>query len=342
MSVSQLNASVDSEALSPSDHFHQGKFHNKVPTAEFEWGKLWKMVKRSMFSDNPRTTPDTQVPVQHISPQQLQDTQEDTIWRLGHSSLLLKISGEYWLLDPVFSERASPVGFMGPKRFHQPPISIEALPPLAGVLISHNHYDHLDKASVRQLADKTQRFIVPLGVGDDLVSWGIAEAKVHQLDWWQSHGSAKIKVTATPAHHFSGRGLSDRDKTLWASYVIDSGDTKVFFSGDSGYFDGFKAIGERMGPFDLTLVETGAYDPLWADVHMHPSQSLQAHLDLNGHRMMPIHNGTFNLAFHAWDDPFDQISALAAEHWVDLVTPVMGEAFAIKGDNHTRRWWQSL
>jgi L-ascorbate metabolism protein UlaG (beta-lactamase superfamily) len=179
-----------------------------------------------------------------------------------------------------------------------------------------------------------------LGVGDTLVSWGVPAAKVQQLGWWQSASAGSLKLTATPAQHFSGRTLWDSNKTLWASWVIESGGLKVFFSGDTGYFKGFREIGERFGPFDLTLMETGAYDPQWPDIHMQPKDTLQAHIDLRGKVMLPIHNGTFDLAMHSWDDPFEQITALAAARGQTLATPQIGEALDIAQPQATGAWWR--
>jgi L-ascorbate metabolism protein UlaG (beta-lactamase superfamily) len=232
------------------------------------------------------------------------------------------------------------VQWAGPARFHAPPISIAELPPIKGVILSHNHYDHLDYAAIRELEAKTEHFLAPLGVGDTLVSWGVPASKVQQLGWWQSASAGSLKLTATPAQHFSGRTLWDSNKTLWSSWVIESGALKVFFSGDTGYFKGFKEIGERFGPFDLTLMETGAYDPQWPDIHMQPKDTMQAHIDLRGKVMLPIHNGTFDLAMHSWDDPFEQITALAAARNQILATPMIGEALDIAQPQATRAWWR--
>jgi L-ascorbate metabolism protein UlaG (beta-lactamase superfamily) len=242
----------------------------------------------------------------------------------------------------VLSERASPVQWAGPQRFHQPPIGIDELPPITGIILSHDHYDHLDRAAVLQLAHKTEHFITPLGVGDRLVAWGIPARKVQQLSWWQSTWVAGLKLVATPAQHFSGRGLGDRNKTLWASFVIEDRDVRLFFSGDSGYFDGFKEIGRKYGPFDLTMVETGAYDPQWPDVHMQPEESLQAHIDLRGKVLLPIHNGTFDLSLHAWHDPFERITQLAEERRLPVATPEIGQALDIRQPLAGHRWWEAL
>ncbi|CUI30753.1 metal-dependent hydrolase [Achromobacter xylosoxidans] len=242
----------------------------------------------------------------------------------------------------MFSERASPVQWAGPARFHAPPIALDDLPPIAGVILSHNHYDHLDRAAVTRLAARTGRFIAPLGVGDQLIAWGVDPAKVEQLDWWQSTEVEGLRLTATPAQHFSGRGLTDGDRSLWASWVIDDAGMRIFFSGDSGYFDGFKAIGDAFGPFDLTLMETGAYDKRWAFVHMQPEETLQAHLDLRGRWLLPIHNGTFDLAMHAWQEPFERIAALAAERGVALATPEMGERLDLAAPHPGSPWWRAV
>lgn len=344
MSACSLNANI-TENLNDkvqSSNFANGKFYNDKRTPGFEWGKTWKILKRYITEPQVNTEPSAVIPVTPMLTEDLLSTEQDSVWRLGHSSMLLKISNEFVLLDPMFSERASPFSMMGPKRFHQPPISIHQLPHIKAVVISHNHYDHLDKASIQQLADRVDQFIVPLGNGADLISWGIHPEKIKELDWWQQTEINDITITATPSQHFSGRGLGDGNKTLWASYVINSPQTKIFFTGDSGYFNGFKEIGKRFGPFDLTLIETGAYDKMWSDVHMQPKESLQTHLDVKGKKMLPVHNGTFNLAFHEWTDPFDQISQLAQEKDVDLLTPKMGDRVTIHDKNQTLAWWQPL
>ncbi len=294
---------------------------------------------RFLFNKPSNTVPAGSIPVHELTQEALLAAPDNSLFRLGHSTLLMKLNGAFWLTDPVFSERASPFQWLGPKRFHQPPISIADLPAIKGVILSHDHFDHLDKAAILQLADKVEHFLTPTGVGDRLIAWGIAAAKVQQLAWWQSTTVDGIKFVATPAQHFSGRSLRDRDQTLWASWCILADDMRVFFSGDSGYFPGFKQIGERYGPFDLTLIETGAYDKLWPDVHMQPEESLQAHLDLRGKYLLPIHNGTFDLSLHAWYEPFERIVDLAARHGVRISTPRMGEAVDMAEPQAGQRWW---
>ena len=319
-----------------------GRFRNVAPRGRPGLLKALGIAWRVLTQKPSTTVPRAPVPVQRLDAATLAAAPDATLFRLGHSTLLMKLAGEFWLTDPVFSERASPVQWAGPKRFHAPPISIAELPPIKGVILSHDHYDHLDHAAILALAPKVEVFVTPLGVGDRLVDWGVAPDKVHQLDWWQQVTLAGVKLVATPAQHFSGRGLGDGDRTLWASWVIEAGGLRVFFSGDTGYHADFRTIGERFGPFDMTLLETGAYDAQWPDVHMQPEQTLQAHLDLRGRWLMPVHNGTFDLALHAWHEPFDRIAALARDHGVALATPGMGEALSLARPQAGRHWWRDV
>lgn len=319
---------------------HRGrKFANSAPIRRAGFWAALKISWQFLFGMPADTTPNRPIPVQPLSQADLLAAPDNTLYRLGHSTLLLKLEQGFYLTDPVFSKRASPVQWAGPERFHASPIALADLPPLKAVILSHDHYDHLDHAAVLELAQKTERFLTPRGVGDILIGWGIDPARVVQLDWWQEVTLEAIRFVATPAQHFSGRGLTDGNRTLWASWVIHTPQVRVFFSGDSGYFAGFKQIGERFGPFDLTLMETGAYHWQWPDVHMQPEQSLQAHLDVRGRQMLPIHNGTFRLSIHSWHEPFDRIVDLAQQHGVPISTPRMGEAVNIMQPQPGSRWW---
>ena len=318
-----------------------GKFYNQHIDYKTNWWDIWKVFKAYWRDDRKAATPTFDIPVITLTPTILASLEDDSIIKLGHSSSLLKLAGQYILIDPVFSVRASPFQWMGPKRFHASPISLDSLPLLAAVIISHDHYDHLDKGSIVKLKDKTDKFITPLKVGEHLRKWGVNATQIKELNWWDSVKVGDVTVIATPSQHFSGRGLFDRDKTLWASWVIQSLESKVFYSGDSGYFNGFKEIGEKYGPFDLSLIETGAYNEMWSEIHMHPNQSLQAHIDINAKVMMPVHNSTFDLALHDWNEPLIKIVALALQNDIAISTPIFGEPLPIRNADFApnKTWW---
>lgn len=291
------------------------------------------------FNKAADTRPSGNIPVQALTKEHLLNAPNNTVYRLGHSTVLLKLHDAFWITDPMFSDRASPFQWAGPERFHKPPIRIEELPPLKAVILSHDHYDHLDHDSIMKLAGKAEYFLAPLGVGDILVAWGVPASRVRQLDWWQGTEVDGVRFVATPAQHFSGRGLFNKNRTQWASWVILAAGLRVFFSGDSGYFDGFKQIGEQYGPFDMTLLETGAYNANWPGVHMHPEESIQAHIDLKGKSLLPIHNGTFDLSMHSWREPFDRIIALGKGRRIPVITPEMGEPVRMLNTKSGQQWW---
>lgn len=260
-----------------------------------------------------------------------------TTW-LGHSSLLINIDGFIILTDPLFERKVSPVG---PTRFNEEfPVDGADLPFVDAVIISHNHYDHLNKYSVRQLSDKTNIFIVPLRLGETLVKWGVPKEKIIELGWWgETHPRSGLTIAATPSQHFSGRGLFDRNKTLWASWVIKTENHKLFFSGDTGYFNGFREIGEKYGPFDVAFMECGAYNERWPDVHMFPEQTVQAFTDLGGRILQPIHWATFNLSLHAWYEPIERLIDEAWNRDVNVSFPMIGQVVDYKKEIDSKQWW---
>lgn len=337
-----LVAAERSRTLSHSPQHDGERFRNVKPRPAEGLGKMLKISWNVLFKKPSGTVPAGNIPVEALTRDQLDAAPDRSLYRLGHSTLLFKLRGQFWLTDPVFGERASPFRNMGPKRFHAPPIALDALPPLRAVILSHDHYDHLDRDTVIALAEKTGVFITTLGVGDRLIEWGIPADKVRQFDWWSGVEIDGVTLTATPSQHFSGRSLFDNNRTLWASWVIDDGDLRVFFSGDTGYFDGFRTIGEKLGPFDVTFIETGAYDAQWPYVHMQPDETVQAHIDLKGRWLVPIHNGTFDLAMHRWQEPFERVTGLALARGVSLSTPRMGERLDLGAPHRGERWWRDV
>ena len=284
------------------------------------------------------------------------DTGLRATW-LGHSTVLIEIDGLRVLTDPVWGARASPSRLAGPKRFQPVPVALRALPPVDVVLISHDHYDHLDYPTIRELA-KTQVFrSSPRSAwARTCRHWGVAPERITELDWWESHTihnapaggkprgrrSSAVTITATPSQHFSGRGLKDRNATLWSSLVIRSEKHSVFFSGDTGLTSEYATIRERMGPFDLVMLEVGAFHPSWGDIHLGPENALKALRLLGGGAFLPVHWGTFSLALHEWDQPPETLLAMAPEQGAQLLMPKLGEAVEPAQSRSVEPWWRSI
>jgi L-ascorbate metabolism protein UlaG (beta-lactamase superfamily) len=269
---------------------------------------------------------------------------------LGHSTVLLEMDGVTILTDPVFANRISPFPPWGLLRFHPVPAELAALPDLDLIVLSHDHYDHLCKHTMTQLAKREVRFATALGVGRYLESYGIAQHRIHELDWHESieiqGRRGAVKVTATPAQHFSGRLGSRGNETLWASWVIATERRRVFFSGDTGLFDGFADIGKLHGPFDLTMLEVGAFDPAWNKIHLGPENGLKAHALLSGDGerglLLPVHWSTFNLGFHGWDAPGEELYALAQHTRTPLLLPRLGRTIEPTRECPSSAWWREV
>jgi len=304
----------------------------------------WDIYTRLLLEKKQGTVPVDPVPVRMLDRATLAalDNISNHIIRLGHSSHMLKLRGKWWLIDPVFGERVSPVSWAGPARFHAPPVRLEDVPPIEGLVLSHDHYDHLDVPTIEALKDRVKRYFVPLGVGARLREWGVPADRIEEFDWWQERQVGDVTVTAAPAQHFSGRTLWDRNKTLWASWMLKSGGERIFYSGDSGYFGGFKEIGAKLGPIDIALMENGAYDSYWPAVHMSPEETVQAFQDLGAKTLYLVHNSTFDLAFHTWKDPLERVAALAQQKRINLATPEIGEVLTVGKARENRKWWEGL
>jgi L-ascorbate metabolism protein UlaG (beta-lactamase superfamily) len=261
---------------------------------------------------------------------------------LGHSTVLLEIDGMRLLTDPVWGARLSPVPLLAPRRFQPVPLAIDALPPLDAVLISHDHFDHLDRGSIEQLARRDGLpFVTALGVGAHLAAWGVPLARIHELDWWESVQIGALSISATPSQHFSGRGIG-RNATLWASFAVRGPRHALFFSGDTGLTTEYVQVRERLGPFDLILLEVGAFHPAWSDIHLGPENALRALELLGGGSFLPVHWGTFDLALHAWDEPAEQLLQLAPRHAVHLLMPRLGEPVEPAHTERVEPWWRAV
>jgi L-ascorbate metabolism protein UlaG (beta-lactamase superfamily) len=327
-----------------SPQYYDGKFINTNKDTVQSVGKMWAATKDFLFNKSDQATPLRPIPIKPIAKNAFDLTDKNSLLfsRLGHSSLMIQMNGKIWLTDPVFSERTSPVQWAGPKRFHAVPLNVDELPEIEAVIISHNHYDHLDYGSIQKLKDKVNHFLVPLGNGQTLLDWGVAKEKITEFDWWDSIKIDTVEIIATPAQHFSGRGVLDRDESLWASWIIRNKDHSIYYSGDTGYFDGFKEIGDKYGPFDYAFMECGAYNQLWRNIHLMPEDTIQAFKDVKGNILVPVHNGTFDLSTHAWFDPFVQIKELAQQHNVQLMTPLIGEVVIKQSSYSNYAWWEDF
>ncbi len=268
---------------------------------------------------------------------------ESLTW-FGHSASLLKIEGKKLLLDPMFGDTSSPFPLFNSKRYSGTfSLEREDLQEINAIIISHNHYDHLNYKSIMQLKDRAKHFYVPTGVAQYLIKWGVSPSKISEHNWWDEITFDNIKLVCTPARHFSGRSMTDRDCSLWCSWLILGQETKIFFSGDSGYAPHFKEIGDKYGPFDLTLMECGQYDPRWSAIHMLPEETVQAHIDVQGELLLPIHWGAFTLALHEWSDPIERVTKEANRLGVKITTPQIGESITLKSTNYpSTAWWREI
>lgn len=325
--------------LEASPRFVDGVFQNDVYTGtEIQ---LWDTMYRLARGPEVRTPP-TPLPLRLLGSSDFGEEAPEGLratW-LGHATVLVELEGVRILTDPIWSERASPFESLGPSRFQPPPVALSALPKLDAVVISHDHYDHLDEATIRALAPTGVRFFVPLGVSAHLLAWGVEAGQITELDWWEEGQVGEVRIVATPARHFSGRSLTNRNSTLWASWAFVGPSRRVYFGGDTGMFDGFAVIGERLGPFELTLMPIGAYDRSWKSVHVTPEEAVVAHQAVEGGLLLPIHWGTFNLAMHGWDEPAERLVSHAVSEGVEVVTPELGQIVDLDAPPAPKCWWR--
>jgi L-ascorbate metabolism protein UlaG (beta-lactamase superfamily) len=332
------------ERMQASPRWNGQGFHNVFPIAPGLRDKSVAMPSvKDFLLGGERRTPGAPLP--SIDPREAWSRQPGSGLRatwLGHSTVLLEMDGHRVLTDPVWGTRASPFRLLGPKRFQPVPLRLRQMPEVDVVVISHDHYDHLDYPTISALARHSNvPFVTSLGVGAHLQAWGIAPERITELDWWETHRvpGTGLTVTAAPSQHFSGRGLKDRNATLWSSMVMRSEKHAVFFSGDTGLTTEYTTIRDRLGPFDLVMLEVGAFHPAWGDIHLGPLNALKAHELLGGGAFLPVHWGTFSLAMHAWDEPADTLLAHAPSRDA-LVMPKLGEAVEPKEQRAAKPWWR--
>jgi L-ascorbate metabolism protein UlaG (beta-lactamase superfamily) len=323
------------------------KFLNPVPTTIGGLGTIFKVLPRFLSNKEekcprrPLGPCRTDVSVYAAAP----ESGLRVTW-MGHSSLLLEIDGVRVLLDPVWDERASPSQWAGPKRFFAAPVSLEDLPGVDVVLVSHDHYDHLGEATIRRLAGlesmRGVRWATSLGVGEVLRQFGVRTEQISELDWTQGVTVGGLEITAVPSRHFSGRKLTNRFETLWSAFVLKGTKHTVYFGGDSGWWEGFSEIGAAYGPFDLVMLEIGAFDVMWNGIHLGPDGAARAFEALGGTGlMMPIHWGLFDLALHAWRQPIERLLELAREKKIKLWTPEPGRPTeVVTGAELRSDWWR--
>jgi L-ascorbate metabolism protein UlaG (beta-lactamase superfamily) len=329
-----------------SPNYYQGKFHNSPDRKDEFTFSTYKKLYSAMLNPLPNATPPERILPKYknkISLEPAGNSQATVVTWLGHSTVLLQMDGCNILTDPMLSPAYGPFPSMArSQRFtNSLPLKIEDLPPIDAVLISHDHYDHLDYTTILAIDKKTNHYYVPLGIASHLLHWGISASKITELDWWDESTVKDLKLIASPAQHFSGRAPGARFSTLWASWVIKGKKHCIFFSGDTGYFEGFKKIGEKFGPFDLTLLECGQYSSMWPNFHMFPEEVLQAHLDLKGKFLMPVHWATFLLSpSHDWNEPIEKLTTKARDQNTSLVTPMIGQSFTLGTEQPQTQWWR--
>lgn len=324
--------------MEASPRWAGGGFDNTLPLYNDYWGMALAMLEGSDVA-----SPTDPLPV--VTPDPALFTEPPgsglRITWLGHSTVLIELDGKRLLTDPVWGERTSPFSFAGPKRWYAPPIALSDLPPIDVVLISHDHYDHLDAPTIEQMRDWETRFVVPLGVGAHLEYWGLPAARITEVDWGDRVTIDALTIHCTEARHASGRHLFDQNATLWAGYALVGPRHRVFFSGDTGMFPELSDIGRELGPFDVTMVEVGAYHRAWPDWHMGPEQAVTAHRMLRGRVFLPIHWGLFDLALHGWTEPIERTMAAAAAQGVEVMSPRPGESVE-PASAETARWWPEV
>ncbi|MFY0687443.1 MAG: MBL fold metallo-hydrolase [Cyclobacteriaceae bacterium] len=329
------------EQYSQSPNWKEGKFQNLVKTEmEFHFRDVPKMLKQQFFDKDGREPkePITVIPFDRTS---FFSSRTQIIW-YGHSVILLRMNGKTILIDPMLGPDAAPIAPFKSKRFSENTLDlIDQFPQIDLVLMTHDHYDHLDLASIKSLIPKVKQYYVGLGIKRHLTKWGIKDGLITEFDWWDEESIDGIKITYTPSRHFSGRGATDRQKSLWGGWAIKTSEENIYFSGDGGYGEHFKEVGQRLGPFDFGIMECGQYNELWHQIHMYPEESVKAAKEAGVKKAMPVHWAGFALAMHTWKEPVDRFVLEADLKKLNILTPQLGELFNYKSvERHN--WWTKL
>jgi L-ascorbate metabolism protein UlaG (beta-lactamase superfamily) len=329
------------EKIKRSANYRDDIFQNESLTVVMgEKGDFFRVLRK--FLDKPENVkPPHPLPSIKTDLKNLPDSKPVIVW-FGHSSYLVKIGGKQILVDPVFSGYASPFKLKSAKSFEGSDVyGIADMPAIDVLLISHDHYDHCDYKTIPKLEGKAKHILTSLGVGSHLEYWGVDSNKITELDWHESYEQDGLKFISTPARHFSGRGFT-RAKTLWASFILKADDFSIYIGADSGYDKHFKEIGDKYGPFDIAILESGQYNNEWKPIHMMPEETVQASVDLKSKVLFPVHWGKFSLAFHPWNEPIERVIKKAEEMNVEVITPMIGEPITIGEQNLTRKWWREV
>lgn len=320
----------------------ENKYENWTATPMIIEGRMmseiWKWLK-----GGERDKPEGQIPVIDLNSGSFNSYSAEGLkvrW-LGHSTVLVEMNGHRVLIDPVFNRYVSPIPGIT-KRFSKSPLKPEQLPHIDAVIVSHDHYDHLEKETVVALSTKGTTFFVPTGVGDLLKGWGVPFGQIKELSWWEKSQLGTLTFICVPARHFSGRGLFDRNETLWAGWIVKSDRESIYYSGDTGYANHFASLGEQYGPFDLTMIKIGAYNDSWPYIHVTPEEAVKAHIETKGKVFLPVHWGTFILAHHPWDEPIIRAVKAAKQNDVRIITPKIGELVDIEKTTTNHYWWEEV
>lgn len=335
------------EFYKKSGHYEVDQFVNEIPTSmDMGFLKTLKIMKEFAVV-SPGQAPTGEIPVEKLDSLEITKTaaSANLITWFGHSAFLIEMDGKKILIDPMLGEVPAPHPYLGNARFNKElPINVEELPEIDIVIISHDHYDHLDYGTIKKLKDKVKDFYMPLGVGNHLIEWGIDAKRIHELNWWEESKIDNFTLVCAPSRHFSGRGLFDRMTTLWGSWIIQTDSMNLYFSGDGGYGPHFKEIGNKYGPFDFAMMECGQYNENWSEIHMMPEQTAQAAIDVKAKLMMPIHWGAFKLSLHSWTDPVVRLRKKADELQQEMLTPKIGQSIDLDKIEEFKQenWWEGI